>query len=146
MTATTYANVRDNAQTTIYGILSTDATVATYTNNIVDGSLYKIIEERGFPYVIVNTPNVDEHSNRFLSNQAFKQEITLRISVASIKESVVRKLSDAVINALKTNQATTRAANLNWFKLRGASLRSYKMDNNDTVHIYDIDVGYTFVG
>lgn len=142
----TYANLRDSVQSTIYGILSADTTLLALTRNITDGALVKVINQRGFPYVIVNTPNVDEHTNRYFDNAKFKQEITIRVSVASIKESAVRQVADAVINALKTNQATTRAANLNWFKLRGATLRSYMMDNMDTVHVYDIDVGYTFVG
>jgi len=142
----TYANLRTSVHTVIYGILTADTTLLALTNNIVDGSLYKVIKQRGFPYVIINTPAIELHANRYLDNEKFKQEVTVKITVASIKESVVRSVSDAVINALKTNQDTTREANLNWFKLRGATANQYMMDNMDTVHTYDISVGYTFVG
>jgi hypothetical protein len=141
----TYANLRSSVHTVIYGILTADTTLTALTNNIVDGSLYKVVQQRGFPYVLIKTPTVEEHRNRSTDNSVFHQEITIRISVASIKESVVRSVADAVINALETNQVTTRAAGLNWYKLRGASQREYMMDNQDTVHVYDIDVGYTFI-
>ena len=145
MTATTYATVRNNVQATIYTILSTDVTIATMTSHILDGSIYKISEERGFPYIIINTPTTF-HGNRVIDNSNFTQEISVNIIVASIQESVVRQLADAVIGALGSNQATTRAAKMNWYKLLNTNLRPFLMDNGDTVHLYEITVGYKFIG
>jgi sensor c-di-GMP phosphodiesterase-like protein len=145
MAVTTYATVRNNVQSVIYDILSSDSGVVALCNHILDGSLYKIAEERGFPYIIVNTPTTF-HNNRVLDNSNFTQDINVGIVVASIKESVVRQLADAVINALKTNQSTTRTAKLNWFRLLNTNLRPFKMDNGDTVHLYEINVGYKFIG
>ena len=147
MTATTYATVRNNVQSTIYGILSTDTTITTTLGctHILDGSLYKLTEERGFPYIVINTPT-SFHNNRVIDNSNFTQEITVSITVASIQESVVRQLADAVIGALNSKQSVTRAAKLNWFKLLSTNLRPFLMDNGDTVHLYEINVGYKFIG
>ena len=145
MTATTYATVRNNIQSTLYTILTTNTAVKALCTHVLDGSIYKISEERGFPYIIVNTPSTF-HGNRVIDNSTFTQEIAVDIVVASIKESVVRTLADAVINALATSQSTTRAAKMNWFRLINTNLRPYRMDNGDTVHLYEIRVGYKFVG
>ena len=145
MTATTYANVRTNVQSTLYTILTTNAAVKALCTHVLDGSIYKISEQRGFPYIIINTPTTF-HNNRVMDNSNFTQEISVNIVVASIQESVVRSVADAVINALATSQSTTRAAKMNWFKLLNTNLRPFLMDNGDTVHLYEINVGYKFIG
>lgn len=145
MTATTYANAVSNIQTTLYNIINTDSTVATYCKHIIDGNPAKLSRERGFPYIIVGTPTMTRNI-RVLDNNTFEHDVTLTITVASVKESVVRNVADAVMNALKTSQATTRAAKLHWFKVKSTSMRPLMMDDGTYSYLYDINVGYRFVG
>ena len=145
MTATTYANLRDNVQSTVFTLLSGDTNVTTLCSHIIDGTPLKLTKERGFPYIVVNTPTA-RHDNFVIANSKFDQNISLRITVASFKESAVRQVADAVINSLKTNQATTKAANLNWFKINNTSLTPFTLDNGDIAYFYEIDVGYKFTG
>lgn len=149
MAKTTYANAVTNIQSTIYGVISADSAVkalmAPPPYHIIDGSPYKLSRERGFPYIIVPSPTMSRNI-RVLDNNTFEHDVSLTITIASIQESVVRSIADAVMNALKTNQATTRAANLYWFKVKSTSEKPVMLDNGDMTYQYDINIGYRFVG
>lgn len=142
---TTYETVRTNTQKVLYDIISNDTTVKSMCRHIIDGSQYKISRQRGFPYIVVNTPTTN-HGNTFICNTRFRNELICRVSIVSIKESVVRELADAVAGALKNNQNETREARLNWFKILASNLRPMLDNKGDTVYHYEIDFGYTFVG
>jgi len=145
MTATTYANAVSNIQSTVYGIINADATVATYCKHIIDGTPLKVSRERGFPYIIVGTPSMPR-TPRVLNNATFDHDITIPITVASVKESVVRNVADSVMNALNSNQSTTRTAKLNWFKVKSTSMTPQMLDDGTIVYMYEINVGYRFTG
>lgn len=145
MAATTYANLEDNVQTTIYGILTGDSNVTDLCNHIVDGDPFKLMREGGFPYVVVNTPT-RMHGNLVISNTKFNQDITVFITIASIQESVVRSIVAVVLNSLNSNQATTRAAGLRGYKIKSSELRPLTLDDGTSVHVYRASIGYMFVG
>lgn len=145
MTATTYANVGSNVQSTVYSLLSGDTNVTSLCDHILDGMPKKLSKERGFPYIQINTPSRSDRVFNVI-NSKFKEEIIVPIAVASYQESVVRTVGDAVINSLKTNQSTTRAAKLSAYRLASANIKPVTLDSGDVTWYYDIRVGYKFIG
>lgn len=150
MTATTYANIESNVQATIYGIISADATVLSYlapnsTKNILDGDPIKLIQGRGFPYITINNVKA-EHGIDRMANTINHCNISLDITIVSNQESVVRSISGAVRNALRTNQNTTRGVKLTNFRVRSSSQTSAVLEPSGFAYIQTFSIGYKFNG
>jgi len=144
MTATTYATVRQNTQSTVHSLLKANASLVSEGVKIIDGEPRSVIRNRA-SYIIVGTPSTS-HDNWVLDNSRFYQDITLPITISSRKEANTRELADLVINALKTTQSTTRAAKLYKFKIKSATESTIPVGRNETAYLYTINVGYKFAG
>jgi len=144
MAATTYATVRANAQSTVYGILNGDSDVTTLCTSIFDGVPQKIGRQRG-TWITVNTPRAP-HDSINLSNTTFNHEVIVPITISATKESVSRELTDAVIESLMSNQNTTRAAKLMAFKVVSEAPTIVELDNEDRLYQDTINVRYKYYG
>jgi len=144
MAATTYATIRKNTQATVHTIISSDSTISTQAIKVVDGVPRDLLKNRA-TYISINSPTV-RHDNWVLDNSKFNCDISVPIVVSSRKESVAREIADTVINALKTNQNTTRGVKLYTFRLKGENTNQITLDSNDTVYVHNITVGYNYQG
>lgn len=143
MVDTTYANVLDNAQTTIRNLLVADSTVTTYSPKVVDGTPEALTRGVGFPIVIVHTPEISEE---FYSFTTKKIMITFGIEVVGKVETNVRKLTDAVRNALSANQATTIGVKVFKFLNASTSLGKDELPDGTPLYTNVITVSYQWVG
>lgn len=128
MTAVAYATLLDDIQTQVFNILSNDTTqTITFHNNttgtlksnvkVLDGIPQPLAKGEGFPYLLVRTPYT---SKKRITSTKFRITTTVPIWIFDTKEKNVRRILDAADNALKTNQATTRAVHL-WEYLSSSS-------------------------
>lgn len=143
---TTFATLRNNIQSTIHEILKADAVVKTYTSNFYDG-IPSDATRGGFPYIINHTPRI---SPTRITMTKFKNVSVSRIEVVSQKEGNVRKLADAVTDALYRNQDTTRAQEMCWFKATSGDPRPSILPRGDSerdIKVWTIEIfaEYTLV-
>lgn len=147
MTLTTYGIIESNVQSTIYGILSADSSIATMTNNIMDGMPPNLSKGLGFPYIIIHTPTVEEQR---LTNTKFFDLVTVHIQIYDKKEGNVRQLAGYVRNALRTNQSTTRDAALFWYNRSGnRTALNYEFlidESSQPVWVWDFYATYKWYG
>ena len=123
----TYANFLSEAQSNLWTLLKADATLATYTKNVLDGIPLGLTKGTGFPYVIVPTPEVtDEH---YLTFSKKIEAVSFKVEVFDRKESVLRNVCDAIRNCVGS------AANT---KIFGNTYGMYKFLNATTSLGYDI--------
>jgi len=121
---TQYSSIYDTVQSTIHDILTNDTTLTALTTNILDGEPKNLMKGIGFPYVIINTPSISDENRLSLSNTTFGCNVIVPISVYDKVEKNVRRVSDAVRRALKSNQNTTRTQHLRWYKMERSNLGS----------------------
>lgn len=122
MASISYNYLLDHAQEAIVAILSNDSTVTnstTGTTNIFDGIPTALLRGTGFPTIIVHTPTISEE--RYTQTR-FKIMVTFDIEVIDKKEGNVRVLSDAVRNALSSNQSSLRGNRLTHYRVADSFL------------------------
>ena len=146
MTAIVYSTISDVAQSTVYSILNGDATVLSLAGKILDGSATGITREQS-SFVLVHTPSVSEESVTAGKNR--RVTISMDVDCLSKKESVARRLSDAIRAALATNSATLNAALLRTKRIVSSSVGSVDLPSGnviDTRHIIILTVQFTWFG
>jgi len=143
MTVSTYGNLQDNAQSTVHGIVNADSIVQGFTKNIVDGVPEGLTRGVGFPYVVIPTPTVSEERLTFTLKKVF---VEFPIEIWTTRESVCRKLSDAVRNTLKTNLSTTEAAYLKDFNVTSSGVSPTILPDGKTVYTNIIRVRFEWIG
>lgn len=138
----TYGTILNNLQSTVYNIIKNDSTVQSKTTNVMDGVPAQMIRGVGFPYILVHTP---EGSEERVTITKFKVNATVHIEVVSKTESIVRETADAVRDALRSNQSTTRTEGHFMLKLpmRGRlNQRFLPNEKSKPVWTYDLFVTY----
>lgn len=162
MANTTYANSSSNTQSTIYDILSSDTTVftvrakasgdpnATLTTSlsegmkVIDGEpTYNQLKNYAFPKVLVHTPTMNEER---LTMTKFLITANCRIEVMCTNERDLRNVYDAVRNALKTNQNTTKAATMFWYLSPTSSISNFVGQNEKVIYTLTMNVRYMVSG
>jgi hypothetical protein len=141
MTAVSLSTIRDDIQSTVYDILSTDTTVKTYTENVYDGRPPKMAEGIGFPYIIVHTPSISREKLTFtnsITNRRYSIECSTTLEVYSKKEGDLRKLMDAIEDSLFRGQDTTRGKQL--FDLRIESDDPRSQPRTDGTNVWTINI------
>jgi len=126
------SNVSNQTETVIYNILSGDSTLLALTKNIYDGNPMKVAREHGFPLVIIDSPTYD---TRKLTMSKWQNVIIVGLEVHSKQESNVRKVFDAMVNAIKSGNNTLSSGGLYCPSFRGNSLSKLDQVDNSTLYI-----------
>lgn len=147
MVATTYANIVDNVETTIYAILSADTTIVTTLGaKVVSDVPEAITRGQGFPYVVVNPASINEDRLTFSEKNV---RVTSLIEVYSSKAANARKIADAVRNALKSNISTSQSATLWRFMVESTSVEAVALPEESAIskaYTVGLNVSYEWVG
>jgi len=98
----TVANCLSEAQSNLWTLIKTNATVLSYTKNVLDGVPLGLTKGTGFPYVIVPTPEIQAGEWQTFSKR--DETITFKVEVFDRKESVLRSLCDAIRNVAESNR------------------------------------------
>jgi len=117
-----YSNIAVQLQSTVINILRNDSTVSGLTSNILDGVPAGLWKGTGFPYILVHTPTIEDTR---ITTTKIRNDAFMEIEIISHQESVVRTLVDAVRNALKSNQNTTRAENAYLYRNSSGSMNPF---------------------
>jgi hypothetical protein len=158
MTITNLANCVQTLQSTIVSILKANTTSLTFTHaddttdtrslsemKIMDGVPTGLIKGTAFDYIIVHTPEMD--SSR-LTMTKHKTELTVHIEITGKMEGNVRILTDAVIDALKDAEPTTKASGYWWYGRRIRSNLNYTylpQENNVAKAVWHMDIFLTYL-
>jgi len=124
MTASTYASICDNTQSTIHGIISSDANIVAQGTKVIDGIPHDLLKGRGTDIVSVHTPVIYEE---LMTRTKYKIIVVTKIEIFAFKEEVCRDLTDFVRASLFNNLNTTRAARLFRYKCRRSDLATSDM-------------------
>lgn len=155
----TYANLSETLQSTVFTIISTDSTSLTFTDangsnitatlqndmTVLDGMPEKMLRAEGFPYTIVRTPTRNEEpkgNNPAKSIVALTQEI----EIWTKREGDARIWFDAIINALRSNQASTRAEKFYIHSTPTSDIVPTTLDDESVVWNLTMSVMYRFIG
>lgn len=140
-----YSNMLDYAHTTIVDMLTTNAIIADYTTNILDGIPTNLYRGVGFPYIVVNTPTVSD--DRYTQTQ-IRSMLTFTIEIYDKKENNVREIADAIKNCLYSEQAQLREKRLTHMVIKNTRLeKEYLLDEGSTpVWRYMISPVFRWVG
>jgi hypothetical protein len=142
--AVTYANFLTEGQANLWNLLKADATVLSYTKNILDGVPLGLTEGTGFPYIIVPTPTVSEEHYITFSKKI--ETVVFRIDIFDRKESVSRLLGDAVRSCIETNKATFGTSyGMYRFINASTSLSYVRVDDRSVVYDYALNIEYEWV-
>jgi len=142
--AVAYATLLNDVQSEIHTILSTDATVIGFTTKIVDGLPYTDMQRgRGFPYIKIPIGTLAESQKTMGKIMVI---ISVPITVYTRKASTLRQLSDAIRNALKTNQNVTEGLALHNFFPTATSPNEFLLPDKKPLYEYSILVQYKWVG
>jgi hypothetical protein len=141
MGAVTIANCLSEAQSNLWSLIRTNATVLTITKNVLDGVPVGLTSGTGFPYVIVPTPNIE--SGEWVTLTKKKETISFKVEVFDRKESVLRSLCDAIRNVAETN-TTLFANSYGMYRYMNSSgnLSYVMMDDNSVVYNYTLTLEY----
>ena len=140
----TYAAFLNNAQANLWYLISNDATVKTFTTNVLDGIPRGLTEGTGFPYIIVPTPVTG--GENYLTFKNKKDKIIFKVPVYDRKESVLRPLCDAVRNACQTNTALFRNSYGMLKFIAGETTMAYVMTpDRQVVYEYTLNLTYEWV-
>jgi len=137
----TYANFLSEAQANLWALLRADATIATYTKNIVDGIPLGLTKHEGFPYIIVPTPKINDEE--YLTFTRKRESITFNIDVFDRKEAVLRKLCDAVRNCAETNKNLFRNSYGMFKFMNAAGDLTYDVQEDGAV-VYDYTMKFSY--
>jgi hypothetical protein len=141
MGAVTIANSLFEAQANLWNLIKADATVLSYTKNILDGVPLGLTSGTGFPYVIVPTPEVN--SPQWVTLTKKKETLSFKINVFDRKESVLRHLCDAIRNVAETNTALFRNSYGMYKYMNTTSSLTYIRDaDNSIVYNYTLTLEY----
>jgi len=141
MTAITVANTLSASQENIWTLIKNDSTVLSFTKNILDGVPVGLTRGTGFPYVIVPTPTITAGAWRTLAHR--DEFLTFKIEVFDRKESVMRKLCDAIRNVLETNRVAFATENGMYQYFNTSTDMTYVVEeDNSIVYNYTITVKY----
>ena len=105
MTQIKYKNIATELQSNVFNLIN-NAYGSSY--NVMDGMPAGLWSGRGFPYVLVHTPEVSDEK---ITQTKWRMTATLTIEIVSPQESTVRIIYDEIRNLLKTNQTATRGKN-----------------------------------
>lgn len=145
MSSVSYSTLIDNIQANLYAILSVDATIKPYAEKIIDG--IGVFNERltGHGRVLIRAPLRKE--TKLTMGDKIRVDVTTEIQCICYQESQVRKLVDAVINALRTSQYaavnSTLSWGMHWKNIDSTELKETPLDNNRVEYEIDIIVSYT---
>jgi len=141
MTAITVANALSASQGNLWTLIKTDATVLSYTKNVLDGVPIGLTKGTGFPYVIVPTPTIDQGEWATFSKR--NEYLVFNIEVYDRKESVLRSLCDAIRNVCETNRVLFATSNGMYQYTNTSTSMSYMVDDdNSVVYNYTITLRY----
>ena len=156
--AVEYDNAVDDIQTTIRSILVNDTAEivflsagesvtnagATLNNSckILDGTPEKLLKGQVFPYIIIRPATFKESR---LTNTKRVMILTTSIELYTRREQHIRVLMDAVRDALKRAQATTRAGNYFWYEIPRTDMTIQQLPNGEVVYLATLDVDYKAV-
>jgi len=140
----TYANFLTEAQANLWNLLKANATVLSYTKNVLDGVPIGLTEGTGFPYVIVPTPTVTEE--KYITFSKKIQTVSFKIDIFDRKESVSRLLGDAVKNCIETNKASfSTSYGMYRFINSSSSLTYVRQADRAIVYDYTLNIDYEWV-
>ena len=141
-----YTNVLNTVQQNVYQILTNDSTVTTSstygTVNIMDGMPAMFWRNKGFPYILVRTPSIEEER---ITQTRFRATTRVPIEIYSRKESTVRQLADAVRTALYNYRHTTAATGkMCLYRVASGSMDHFFLngDSSKPVWLYRMEVEY----
>jgi hypothetical protein len=141
MTVVTQANVLTASQGNLWTLIKTDATVLSYTKNILDGVPVGLTKGTGFPYVIVPTPTGETGGWKTLSKR--NEWLTFTIEVYDRKESVLRGLCDAIRNVCENNRVLFARDNGMYQYENSSTALGYLTDEDGSiVYNYTITLKY----
>ena len=141
MGALTVANCLSEAQSNLWTLIRNNATVLTYTKNVLDGVPLGLTSGTGFPYVIVPTPEIQGGEWATFSKK--KETITFKVEVFDRKESVLRGLCDAIRSVVESNRVLF-ASSYGMFQYMNTSgtLSYAQMEDNSVVYNYTLTLEY----
>ena len=144
MEEVTYSNLLAESQSNLWTALKSDATIASYTKNVLDGVPLGLTSGTGFPYVIVPTPTINE-KYLTLGNRKMSQ-IEFKVQVFDRKESMLRKVCDAVRACCETNKTTFQTTYGMYKYLNSSTNMSYVVqEDNSVVYNYEMTILYEWV-
>lgn len=145
MTAVALSTIRDDIQSTLYNIISSDNTVKTYTKNVYDGRPPSLAEGTGFPYIIIHTSALSKTPLTDGINRKYIMASSTTIELYDKQEGVLRELIDAVEHALLSNQTTTRQNHMFNLQMTSANPSSRTQPNGSNVWNCRLSVNYRVV-
>jgi hypothetical protein len=117
-----YDDIAVELQALVINILRNDSAIAVLTTNILDGFPSSLWKNRGFPYILVHTPMVEDQR---ITTTKFRCVANLEVEVISHEENIARQLYDLVRKALKNNQDTTRGRCCYLYRNAGSAISSF---------------------
>jgi len=146
VTASTYATMVDTLQGIIVSILTNDSTVSGYTTKILDGFPTALTKGAGFPHIIVHTPDTKEERKTQGVNPKFRNTLSVSIEIYSRQEGNVREITDAVRNAIRTNQSSTRASGYAYLDTNQTSVKHIYLPGEVTYPVWTstVKISYRF--
>ena len=129
---------------TIRTILSNDTTLSNNVNYIGGAYPQKFIDDAGgLPFIVIHKPNISETRYTFT-----KKTYNIEIDIECFADTAakLKLISDAVRNALETNQSTTRNVNAMFnFTVIGEA-EDFDLRNNKRIHINRMTCSYAYRG
>lgn len=141
---TSYDAILDELQSRLYSLVSGDATISSYTDNIVDGlPITKMQRGVGFPYIQIPTGNVAEEQFTPTKRKVF---IETEITVFTRKASTERKIVDALRKIIESSDSSVRNDGFYKPEIVSASRRPFVLLDGKPLYEYSLVVRYEWRG
>jgi len=141
---TSYDAILDELQGKLYSLVSGDATISSYTDNIVDGlPVTKMQRGVGFPYIQIPTGNVVE--SQFTPTKR-RVLVETEITVFTRKISNERKLVDALRKIIESSDSSVRAEGFYKPEIVSTSRRPFVLPDGKPLYEYSMVVRYEWRG
>jgi len=146
MVSVSYSTVIDSVQANIYTILNSNSTIKSYAEKIMDGIGSYQERQSGYGRCLIRAPQVSEKRITF---NKWIIDVTTEIQCFSRQEGLVRKLADAVREALNNAQYSdvnsTFEWSMSWKNIDSTNIRERELDDGRVEYEIDVIVKYVVI-
>jgi len=141
MVQITTANSLTESQSNLWTLLKTNATILSYTKNVLDGVPLGLTSGTGFPYIIVPTPEIS--SGEWVTLTKKNEKLVFKVEIFDRKESVLRSICDAIRDVVQTNSTIFANTHGMYKYMNTSGILSYVIqEDKSVVYNYTLTLEY----
>jgi len=144
MMAVTLATLRDSSWTTVYNHLQT-GTYAISTDNIFSAWSDTLVNTRGYPIVIIESPKVTNTKINLNRDNIKQCDVSINIMIYHNTSASVKSLTDEVANMLDTGWRVLNTEGLKNLEFLEGDADVY-VEAGKKVHVMNVPVAFRYVG